>query len=65
MFVYKHMHRDETVSEEDAELYAMEQLGITIKPLGKHGTYTEEQIEFKSEFIEWYFSGNWVKEKEN
>lgn len=42
------------VSEEDAFEYA---LGRCL-----NGT-DEEKEEFKKELVEWFFSGNWVKEK--
>jgi hypothetical protein len=63
MKLYRHIHTDEVVFEEDAEDYAMDHLGITIEPLGKHCVHTQEQIEFIVEFTEWYFSGNWIKEE--
>ena len=63
MKLYRHIHSNEVVFEEDAEEYAMDQLGITVTPKGKHGELTQEQIEFIGEFTEWYFSGNWITEK--
>ena len=62
MKVYKHMHTKEVVEKDNAEDYAMDQLGITITPKGKDGTLTLEQTEFISEFTEWYFSDNWIEE---
>ena len=61
--VYKHLHTKEQVYEEDWGYYAMEQLGIEVKPKGKHGELTQEQIEFIEEFTDWYFSGNWILEQ--
>lgn len=58
--VYRHIHTNEEVFEEDWEQYAMEKLGIKIEPKGKEGTYTTEQLEFMEEFTDWYFSGNWI-----
>lgn len=63
MKVYKHMHSKEVVEKEDAEDYAMDQLGITIAPKGNDGALTLEQTEFISEFTEWYFSGDWIEEE--
>lgn len=60
---YQHITKNISVDEDEAEDYAMEQLGITIKPKDKDGTYTQEQIDFLSEFTEWYFSGMWVLEE--
>lgn len=65
--IYRKMHSNEFVYKEDAEDYAMDHLGIEIKPIGKDGEYTQEQIDFMGEFTEWYFSGDWyqdVKEEE-
>lgn len=64
MKVYKHMRDNKTVYEDDAQDYAMKQLGIEIKPMDKHGAYTQEQIDFMSEFTEWYFSGDWYPDEE-
>ncbi len=61
--VYQHMKTNEIVFKEDAEAFALDQLGLTIKPLDKHGAYTQLQIDFLGEFTEWYFSDMWVKEK--
>lgn len=63
MKIYKNITTNEVVYEEDAEDYAMDQLGITIEPKGIGGALTQEQTEFKCEFTEWYFSGNWIEEK--
>jgi hypothetical protein len=63
--VYKHFHTNELVFEEDAEEYALDHLGITIKPLDNDGVFTQEQIDFKGEFTDWFFSGNWIKYKES
>lgn len=61
---YKHIHTDEIVYEEDAELYAMEKLGVNIIAKGENGNLTEEQQQFIKEFTDWYFSGNWIMEWE-
>ena len=62
--VYQHMtNKKLKVRKEDAENYAMEHLGVTIKPLDKDGVYTQEQIDFMAEFTEWYFSGDWIEEE--
>lgn len=64
MKLYRHIHSKEVVFEEDAEAYAMDQLGITVTPKGLGGALTQEQTEFICEFTEWYFSGNWIEEEE-
>lgn len=64
-YVYKHFNTNEIVNEEDAEEYALDHLGITIKPLDKDGVFTQEQIDFLGEFTEWFFSGEWIKYKES
>ena len=60
---YRHMKTDEIVYKEDAESYALNRLGITITPKGKHGEMTQEQIANIQEIVEWYFSGNWIAEE--
>lgn len=60
---YRHMKTDEIVYKEDAESYALNRLGITIIPKGKHGEMTQEQIANIQETVEWYFSGNWIAEE--
>lgn len=49
---YKELTTNEMVSEEDAFLYAKENLD-----------YMEGKD--KKEFLDWFFSGNWVKEDSN
>ena len=60
--VYENTKTKEQVYEEDAQEYALDQLGIKIQPKGKNGEYTTEQFELIETIIEWYFSGNWVEE---
>ena len=56
---------NELVKEEDAEEFALDHLGITMKPLDKHGAFTQEQIDCRCMNTEWYFSDNWIKYKES
>ena len=56
-------NKGEIVHQDEAEEYVLDKLGITIIPKGKNGKMTEEQIEYISETVEWYFSGNWAKEE--
>lgn len=61
--VYRNIKTREIVFEEDATDYAFERLGIKkINPMGNNGEYTLEQIEFMKEFIDWYYSGEWVED---
>lgn len=62
-YQYKNMNTNEVVIEGEAEEYVKEKLGIKIEPVGKFGTYTEEQTECINEFVEWYFSVEWIKEE--
>ena len=60
---YKHIHTGEIVADEDANLYALEKLGIKVIP--RKGVLTSEQIEFIDYVKDWYFSGNWIVEWED
>ena len=63
MKCYRNIDTDEVVYKEEAEEYALERLGITIKPKGQNGEMTIEQLENIEETINWYFSGNWIEEE--
>lgn len=63
MYQYRNIQTEEIVDEQEAESYVLDKLGITIEPRGKNGEMTQEQIENIGETVEWYFSGNWIKEK--
>lgn len=60
---YKNITNNKIVYEDEAEEYVLDQLGITITPKGKNGEMTLMQIENIRETVEWYFSGNWIKEE--
>lgn len=60
---YKNINSNKIVYEDEAEEYVLEQLGITVTPKGKNGEMTLMQIENIQETVEWYFSGNWIKEE--
>ena len=62
-YQYREMNTKEIVLEEDAESFVLDKLGITITPKGKNGELTSEQIENIQETVEWFFSGNWIKEE--
>ena len=56
--IYKSTKNNEIVMEEEALDYVLEKLGIELKE-----TTNEEQEEFKQMIVEWFFSGNWIKEE--
>lgn len=60
---YKHIHTNEIVYEDDAELYALEHLGVTV--IADNGILTDEQKEFIKSTTDWYFSDNWIIEWED
>ena len=62
-YQYREMNTKEIVFEEDAESFVLDKLGITVTPKGKNGEMTQEQIENIQETVEWFFSGNWIKEE--
>ena len=59
---YVNMKTGERVPEDAAQNYAMEKLGIEIKPVGQFGVMTVDQYAFLDEFTYWYFSGEWLLE---
>lgn len=62
-YQYREITTGEIVEDFMAEDYVLEKLGITIEPKGKNGELTQEQIENIEETVEWFFSGNWIKEE--
>ena len=68
-YQYKEMTTEEIVEDFMAEDYALTKLGLkengklVIIPRGKHGEMTLEQIENIQQTVEWFFSGNWIKEE--
>ena len=66
-YQYKEITTGEIVEDFMAENYVLKRLGITIKPKGQNGMMTLEQLENIQQTVEWFFSGNWIKEevKEN
>lgn len=63
MKCYRNMTTDEVVYEEEAKEYVLDRLGIAVTPKGKNGEMTVEQIENIESTIDWFFSGNWIKEE--
>ena len=72
-YQYREITTGEIVEDFMAEDYALIQLGLKengelrMVPRGKNGEMTLEQLENIQETVEWFFSGNWIKEevKEN
>lgn len=62
-YQYREIRTNEVVEDFMAEEYVLERLGITIEPKGKNGEMTVEQLENIQETVEWFFSGNWIKEE--
>lgn len=62
-YQYKERLTGEIVEDFMAEDYVLNRLGITITPKGKNGEVTLEQLENIQETVEWFFSGNWIKEE--
>ena len=68
-YVYKQFGTNKEVEDFMAEDYALTELGLmsngklVIVPRGNNGEYTLEQINNIKETVEWFFSGNWIKEE--
>lgn len=61
--IYRHIHTNEEVFEEDWEQYALEKYNVKIIPNGENGEFTLEQLELIENIKEWYFSDNWIKDE--
>ena len=59
--IYKEMTTSETVHEEDALDYVCKKCGISFEYVED----SKEQLELKDMLVDWYFSGNWIKEIED
>lgn len=62
-YQYKNIKTNEVVEDFMAEEYVLNELGITIESKGKNGEMTTQQLENIEETIDWFFSGNWIKEE--
>lgn len=62
-YQYRELKTNEIVEDFMAENYVLDKLGITIEPKGENGTMTLEQLENIQETVNWFFSGNWIKEE--
>lgn len=69
IYQYKEFGTNKVVEDFMAEDYALTELGLmengklVIKPKGKDGEYTMQQLDNIRETVEWFFSGNWIKEE--
>lgn len=63
MKCYRNITTDEVVYKEEAEEYVLNRLGITVTPKGENGEMTVEQLENIESTVDWFFSGNWIKEE--
>lgn len=62
-YQYREIKTNEVVEDFMAEDYVLNRLGITVTPKGNNGTMTLEQLNNIRETVEWFFSGNWIKEE--
>lgn len=62
-YQYKNIKTNEIVEDFMAEDYVIDRLGLVIMPKGENGTLTLEQQDFIDSTVEWFFSGNWIKEE--
>lgn len=62
-YQYRDLKTNEIVEDYMAEDYVLNRLGITVTPKGNNGTMTLEQLDNIRETVEWFFSGNWIKEE--
>ena len=62
-FIYKNRKTGKEIEDFMAEDYVLEELGLTVEPKGKNGEMTPEQLENIEQTVEWFFSGDWIKEE--
>lgn len=62
-YQYREIITNEVVEDFIAEDYALNELGITVEPKGENEEMTLQQLENIKETVEWFFSGNWIKEE--
>lgn len=62
-YQYREIKTNEVVEDFMTEDYVLNRLGITVTPKGNNGTMTLEQLDNIRETVEWFFSGNWIKEE--
>ena len=67
--IYRNRKTGKEVEDFMAEDYALEEMGLkengklVIIPRGKNGEFTVEQLENIEQTVEWFFSGDWIKEE--
>lgn len=59
MLYYVHINNKNKVEAEEALDYVCEKCGIKFEDISDN----KEQLELKEMLVEWYFSGNWIKEE--
>jgi hypothetical protein len=52
--------REKYIEAEDALAYAMERCGIRFS-----GERADTKEDFKKDFVEWFYSGNWIPVEQN
>lgn len=68
-YQYREIKTNEIVEDFMAEDYVLTKLGLkeneklVIIPRGANGEMTVEQLENIKQTVEWFFSGNWIKEE--
>lgn len=62
-YQYKNIKTNEVVEDFMAEDYVINRLGLVITPKGENETLTLGQQDFIDSTVEWFFSGNWIKEE--
>ena len=62
-YQYREITTNEVVEDFMSEDYVIDRLGLIIMPKGKNDTLTLEQQEFIESTVDWFFSGNWIKEE--
>lgn len=62
-YQYREIKTNEVVEDFISEDYVIDRLGLVIMPKGKNDTLTLEQQEFIESTVDWFFSGNWIKEE--
>lgn len=55
MKCYRNLETKEITFEKDAEMVALDELGVTIKPMGEHGELTQDQLTIIDMIKEYYF----------
>ncbi len=62
-YQYREISTNETVEDFMAIAYVCGKLGLKIEPQENNKKLSQDQVEFLNETVDWYFSGNWIKEE--